>query len=147
MQTLLQFDDDFRERPRGIVAIAYAMLFVAGLNMVFAALIGAHVLPFTAASWLVGLDMAQMGPVLFLLNAAADASAGVGLLRKQRWARRLTVALMAFGFLQEVPAISTAVADGRVWGVAKSGAGIIVRVVIVWYLSQEPVREWFRGGR
>jgi multidrug transporter EmrE-like cation transporter len=41
-----------------------------------------------------------------------------------------------------VPAVSAAVADFRValiWG----GLGIIVRVMIVWYLYQEPIRETF----
>jgi len=42
-----------------------------------------------------------------------------------------------------VPGVSAAAVDFRaslLWG----GLGIIVRVMIVWYLYQEPIKECFR---
>ena len=42
-----------------------------------------------------------------------------------------------------VPAISSAVADRRVSAILREGAQIMIRVMAIFYLSQEPVKEWF----
>ena len=42
-----------------------------------------------------------------------------------------------------VPAISSAVADSRVSAILREGAQIMIRVMAIFYLSQEPVKEWF----
>jgi len=66
-----------------------------------------------------------------------------GLWARQGWARRLTVLLASLGIAFAVPAISSAVADGRLGGIIREGLQIMLRVALVYYLSQEPVRDWF----
>jgi hypothetical protein len=104
--------------PTGVAAIA-TLFFLAATYL---GLIGLLMLvsPGTAsmalgAPLLSGLELA--GPYMFLLMA------GVGV-------------------VMLVPAVSAAAVDFRaslLWG----GLGIIVRVIIVWYLYQEPVKRAF----
>jgi hypothetical protein len=42
-----------------------------------------------------------------------------------------------------VPGLSSAVMDSRVFRIGREGLQIIVRVVVVYYLSQEPAKNWF----
>jgi hypothetical protein len=67
----------------------------------------------------------------------------VGLWRGQNWSRRVAILLAVAGVAFVVPGISSAVVDGRAGAIVREGAQIIVRVAIVFYLSQEPVKEWF----
>jgi multidrug transporter EmrE-like cation transporter len=92
------------------------------------------------APLLSGLEPA--GPYMFLLMAGVGALIGWGLLRLNHWARRAAIAVGFIGVVMLVPAVSAAAADFRaslLWG----GLGIIVRVMIVWYLYQEPVKRAF----
>jgi hypothetical protein len=87
-----------------------------------------------------GLELA--GPYMFLLMAGVGTLIGWGLLRLNNWARRAAVVVAFIGDVMLVPAVSAAAVDFRVallWG----GLGIIVRVMIVWYLYQEPTKETF----
>jgi hypothetical protein len=87
-----------------------------------------------------GLELA--GPYMFLLIGGAGALVGWGLLRLNNWARRVAIVVGFVGVVMLVPAVSAAAVDLRVsllWG----GLGIIVRVIIVWYLWQEPIAERF----
>ena len=87
-----------------------------------------------------GLELA--GPYIFLLTAGVGALIGWGLLRLNKWARRAAIVVGFVGVVMLVPAVSAAAVDFRaslLWG----GLGIIVRVMIVWYLYQEPVAERF----
>ena len=36
--------------------------------------------------------------------------------------------------------------DSRIVAIAREGLQVIVRVVVVYYLSQEPVKDWFAAG-
>ena len=88
-----------------------------------------------------GLELA--GPYMFLLMGGAGALIGWGLLRLNNWARRAAIVAGFIGILMLVPGVSAAAVDVRaslLWG----GLGIIVRVMIVWYLYQEPIKECFR---
>ena len=92
------------------------------------------------ASLLGGLELA--GPYMFLLVSAIAALIGWGLLRMQNWARR-TAILAAFpGFVMLIPSVSAAAIDFR-WSLLWGGLGIIVRMVVVWYLWQTPIAEQF----
>ena len=51
--------------------------------------------------------------------------------------------LAGAGIALAIPGISSAVADGRLLAIFRDGAQIIVRVLVIYYLSQEPVKEWF----
>jgi multidrug transporter EmrE-like cation transporter len=87
-----------------------------------------------------GLELA--GPYMFLLMAGVGVLIGWGLLRLNNWARWSAIAVAFVGIVMLVPAVSAAAVDFRaslLWG----GLGIIVRVMIVWYLYQEPVKRAF----
>jgi multidrug transporter EmrE-like cation transporter len=129
--------------PTGVVVIA-VVFFVAA---VYLGLVGLVMLtsPGTAsmalgAPLLGGLELA--GPYMFLLTAGVGALIGWGLLRLNNWARRAAIAVGFVGVVLLVPAVSAAAVDLRaslVWG----GLGIVVRVMIVSYLFQEPIKEAF----
>jgi len=129
--------------PTGVVAIAIVFFFAA----VYLGLVGAVMLvsPGTAsmalgAPLLSGLELA--GPYMFLLAAGVLGLVGWGLLRLNTWARWAAIAIGFVGVVMLVPAVSAAAVDLRVslvWG----GLGIMVRVMIVWYLFQEPIKETF----
>jgi multidrug transporter EmrE-like cation transporter len=129
--------------PTGVVAIAIVFFFAA----VYLGLVGTVMLvsPGTAsmalgAPLLSGLELA--GPYMFLLTAGVLGLVGWGLLRLNNWARWAAIAIGFVGVVMLVPAVSAAAVDLRlslVWG----GLGIMVRVMIVWYLFQEPIKEAF----
>ena len=129
--------------PTGVAAIA-TLFFLAATYL---GLLGVIMLvsPGTAsmalgAPLLSGLELA--GPYMFLLMAGVGVLIGWGLLRLNNWARRAAIAVGFIGVVMLVPAVSAAAVDFRaslLWG----GMGIIVRVIIVWYLYQEPVKRAF----
>ncbi len=88
-----------------------------------------------------GLELA--GPYMFLLVAAVGALTGYGLLRRNRWARRVAIGIALFGLVMLIPDVSSAVIEYRMGKLAIAGLGVIVRVMMVWYLYQEPVKEIF----
>jgi hypothetical protein len=93
-----------------------------------------------AAPLLNGLELA--GPYMFLLIGGVGTLIGWGLLRLNTWARRAALVVALIGVVMLVPAVSAAAVDlgtSLLW----SGLGIIVRVMIVWYLFQAPVAEAF----
>ena len=129
--------------PAGVAAIAIAF-FLASVYLGSIAII-MLASPGTAsmalgAPLLGGLELA--GPYMFLLTAGVGALIGWGLLRLNSWARRAAVVVAFVGVFMLVPVVSAAAVDFRaslLWG----GLGIVVRVIVVWYLFQEPTREAF----
>ena len=129
--------------PTGVVTIAIVFFLGAAylclLGVVMLAAPGAASMAL-GAPLLDGLELA--GPYMFLLTAGVGALIGWGLLRLNNWARRAAIAVGFVGVVMLVPAVSAAAVDLRVsliWG----GLGIMVRVMIVWYLFQEPINEAF----
>ena len=92
------------------------------------------------AALLNGLELA--GPYMFLLVSALTALTGWGMLCMQSWARRVTILAGFAGFIMLVPSVSAAAVDFR-WSLLWGGIGIIVRMVVIWYLWQTPVAEQF----
>jgi len=131
------------ERPRGVLLIAGLALLVATASTLLALLNVSDVVPLASGASLLGAGLEILGPGVFLIYALVTAAAGIGLLQLRNWARWLAILLLLFGLVQTVPAISMAVADGRILAIARSGLQIIVRTAAVWYLCQEPVREVF----
>jgi hypothetical protein len=132
------------QRPAGVTFIAGVFLLAAthlalsGLTM----LVHPGLISMAAgAALLGGLELA--GPYAFLLAGALGALIGFGLLRLNNWARRVAALVSIAGVVMLVPDVSGAVisvhASGIIWG----GLGVIVRVMIAWYLYQEPVAEVF----
>jgi hypothetical protein len=92
------------------------------------------------APLLSGLELA--GPYMFLLTAGVGALIGWGLLRLNNWARRAAMVVAFIGVVMLVPSVSAAAVDFRasmLWG----ALGIIVRVMILWYLNQSPIKTAF----
>lgn len=133
-----------QHRPASVTAIAFGFLLAA----VYLAAIGLTMLVrpglvsvAAGADLLGGLETA--GPYMFLLMAAVGLAIALGLLRLQNWARRLAILVAMLGFVLLIPTVSSAVIDFQLGKLARSGSGLIVRVLIVFYLYQLPVREQF----
>jgi len=129
--------------PTGVTAIAI-LFFVAaaylGLLAVLTLASPGSLSMELAAPLLNGLELA--GPYMFLLMGGVGTLIGWGLLRLNKWARRAALVVALIGVVMLIPAVSAAAIDlgtSLIWG----GLGIIVRVIIVWYLYQAPVAEAF----
>ena len=132
------------ERPAGVTAVAAAFsvaaayLLAVGLTMLARpGLVSMAV----GAELLGGLELA--GSYMFLLIAALGGIIALGLWRLYRWARWLAMLVAMIGVVMLLPSVSSAMLDFRIGKLAWEGLGTILRVMIVWYLSQEPVREAF----
>jgi hypothetical protein len=129
--------------PAGVNAIAIAFFFAAAylglIGIVILASPGAVSMAL-GAPLLSGLELA--GPYMFLLMSAVGALIGWGLLRLNNWARRAAIVVGFIGVVMLVPVVSAAAVDFRA-SLLWAGLGIIVRVMIVWYLFQSPTGEAF----
>jgi len=132
-----------QNRPFGVTAIATLCVLLGLASLGFAGLLLTGRVPLSAGGALIGGGFEQLGPIAFVLYAAILFLLALGLARGRNWGRRLTLLFAVAGIALVVPAISSAVMDSRLFAIAREGAQIIVRVVVVFYLSQEPVREWF----
>ena len=130
-------------RPAGVNALIALCVMFSAAAFVFAALILAGRVPLSSGAFLLGGGFEQLGPLAFLLYATVLLILAFGLWNRWRWARRVTLLVAVAGIAIAVPAISSAVADSRVFAIVREGAQIMVRVLIVFYLSQEPVKDWF----
>ncbi|MGD0511958.1 MAG: hypothetical protein ABSA29_01575 [Terriglobales bacterium] len=135
-----------KSRPTGVTAIAIVFF----LSAAYLGLLGAVMLVSPGAASMAlgapllnGLELA--GPYMFLLMAGVGVLLGWGLLRLNNWARRAAIVVAFVGVVMLVPSVSTAAVDfsaSLLW----AGLGVIVRVIIVWYLYQEPAAEAFEKG-
>jgi hypothetical protein len=135
-----------KSRPTGVTAIAIVFF----LSAAYLGLLGAVMLVSPGAASMAlgapllnGLELA--GPYMFLLMAGVGVLLGWGLLRLNNWARRTAMVVAFVGVVMLVPSVSTAAVDfsaSLLW----AGLGVIVRVIIVWYLYQEPAAEAFEKG-
>jgi len=132
------------ERPAGVTAVAIAFLLAAayllaiGLTMLTRP---GSISMAAGAELLGGLELA--GPYMFLLAAAVGMVIAIGLWLLQNWARWIAILVALIGVVLLLPNVSSAILDVRFGRLPWEGLGVIVRVMIVWYLFQEPVREVF----
>jgi|GEM_PF-1214794 hypothetical protein len=131
------------DRPAGVSAIVALCAIVAAISLAFGTLIFVGQVPLSQGKFLLGGELEQLGPLPFFLYAAILLILALGLWKRWPWARRATILLAVAGIALAVPAISSAVADSRVLAMVREGAQIMVRVLVVFYLSQEPVKDWF----
>ncbi|MGA9814077.1 MAG: hypothetical protein WBQ64_14920 [Terriglobales bacterium] len=132
------------ERPAGVSAVAAAFFlsgaYLLGVGLIM--LVRPGVVSMAAgAALLGGLELA--GPYMFLLAAGAGATVALGLWWLHRWARWLAIVIAMIGVVMLLPSVSSAMLDFRIAGLAWGGLGAILRVMIVWYLFQEPVQNAF----
>ena len=134
-------------RPVGVTAVAVAFflagayLIVVGLTMLASP---GLVSMAAGAELLGGLELA--GPYMFLLVGGLGAVIALGLWRLHRWARWLAIMAAIIGVVMPLPNVSSAMLDSHIGKLVWAGLGTIVRVMIVWYLFQEPVQEAFAAN-
>jgi hypothetical protein len=133
-------------RPGGVSAIAVVFTlaagYLAGVGVLM--LLRPGLLSMSAGAFLLnGLETA--GPFLFLLAAAAGGLTAWGLVRLHQWARRIAAFIALIGVVMLIPAVSSSVVDFRVGTLIRGGMGIILRVMIAWYLWQPWTREAFEN--
>jgi hypothetical protein len=132
------------ERPAGVTAVA-AAFFLSGAYLLVGGLImlvrpGAVSMA-AGAALLGGLELA--GPYMFLLAAGVGVTVALGLWWLHRWARWLAILIAMIGVVMLLPSVSSAMLDFRIARLAWGGLGTILRVMMVWYLFQGPVRDAF----
>ena len=132
-------------RPSGITSIA-VIFFLAATYLIaigLTLLISPGTFPMMlGAPLLFGLELA--GPYMFLLIGAFGALIGWGLLRLNNWARWAAILAALLGVVMLVPSVSGAVVYFNFRALALGGLGVMVRVAMIRYLFQEPVKEEFR---
>jgi hypothetical protein len=130
-------------RPAGVNAIIALCIVTAVTSLVFAVFIAMGRIALSGGAFLLGGGMEQLGPIAFLLYAALLIVLAIALWRRWRFARQATLLVAILGVGLAVPAISSAVMDSRLFAIVREGLQIMVRVVIVFYLTQEPTKDWF----
>ncbi len=135
------------ERPAGVTAVAAAYflsgayLLVVGLIM----LVRPGVVSMAAGAPLLGgLELA--GPYMFLLAGGVCVIVALGLWWLHRWARWLAILIAIISVIMLLPSVSSAMLDFRIVRLAWGGLGTILRVLIVWYLFQEPIHNSFNAN-
>jgi hypothetical protein len=98
-----------------------------------------------AAPLLFGLELA--GPYMFLITAAISGLIAWGLMRLRNLARRIATIAAIVGVVMLVPSVSGAAVMAQLKPLAIGGLGIIIRVMIAWYLSQGHIAEVFKSLR
>jgi hypothetical protein len=131
------------QRPSGVTLTAILFFLAAGYLFVIGALMLTRpgmVSMRLGEPLLHGLELA--GPFMFLVVGAIGAIIGWGLLRINYWARWAAIVAAIAGVVMLVPSVSAAAVDFG-WSLLWAGLGVIVRVAVVWYFLQEPVRAAF----
>ncbi len=97
------------------------------------------------APLLFGLELA--GPYMFLLMAVAAGGVAWGLVRLHNLVRHAAQLIAITGIVMLVPSVSAATVIVQPKALAFGGLGIIVRVMVVWYLSRVEIVEQFQARR
>lgn len=131
--------------PNGVRAIA-ALFALVGIYL---GILGALMLlrhgavPMSAgAPLLFGLELA--GPYMFLLMALAAGSVTWGLMKLNNITRHVAMLIAITGIVMLVPSVSAAANMVNVKALVFGGLGIIVRVLVAWYLSRGEVADQFQ---
>ena len=131
-----------RVRPDGVRVLGVGCLALSVYLGINGLLVFFGVVSFASgAYWLGGLE--TMGPLIYFIVAVAVAVLGLGLLRGWRWSRRLAIVATGLLVATAVMPLSGAVAYSHIFGVVTQGAKIILAIVIIRYLLQPEVIDWF----
>jgi hypothetical protein len=138
-------DNTANPAPNGVRAIA-ALFALCGIYLGIAGglmLIRPGAVAMSAgAPLLFGLELA--GPYMFLLMAVAGAGVAWGLVKLNKIVRHAALLIAITGIVMLVPSVSAATVMVQPKALALGGLGIIVRVIVVWYLSRGEVADAFR---
>ena len=131
--------------PSGVRAIAalFALCgiylgIVAGLMLVRPGTISMS----AGAPLLFGLELA--GPYMFLLMAVIGGGVAWGLVELNNIVRHAALLIAIVGIVMLVPSISAATVTVQPEALAFGGLGIIVRVMVAWYLSRGEIVDQFK---
>ena len=141
-------DSSANPLPNGVRGIAAVFAFCGAYLATLGALMLASpgTLPMSAgAPLLFGLELA--GPYMFLLMALAGGAVAFGLLKRNNITRHVAMLIAIAGIVMLVPPVSAATVTVNLKLLAESGLGIIVRVIVLWYLARAEVAEQFRRAR
>jgi hypothetical protein len=130
--------------PLGVKLIAATFLLAAAYLLVVGIIMllrPGTISLLAGSSLLGGLELA--GPYMFLLVGAVGAAVGLGLLRLNSWARRIAIIIAGLGVILLIPSVSSSVVGFQMGRLAWGALGVILRVMIVFYLYQEPVAQAF----
>src|SRR6202166_2731475 len=94
------------------------------------------------APLLFGLELS--GPYMFLLAAVAAAVVAWGLAKLNNITRHAAMLIAIAGVVMLVPSVSAATVMMQPKALAFGGLGIIVRVMVAWYLSRGEVADQFK---
>ena len=94
------------------------------------------------APLLFGLELS--GPYMFLLTALVGVGVAWGLVELNNIIRHAALLIAITGIVMLVPSVSAATVMVQPKALAFGGLGIIVRVMVAWYLSRGEVAEAFR---
>jgi hypothetical protein len=131
--------------PSGVRAIV-ALFALSGIYLGIAGglmLVRPGLVPMAAgAPLLFGLEVA--GPYMFLLAAVMAAGVAWGLLELNNIVRHAATLIAITGIVMLVPPVSAAVLAVQPKALVFGGVGIIVRVIVAWYLSQGHIADQFK---
>jgi hypothetical protein len=139
-------DDPVNPVPNGVRAIAalFALcaiyLALAGVLM----LLRPNTISMSAgAPLLFGLELA--GPYMFLLMAVVGGGVAWGLVALNNIVRHAALLIAIVGIVMLVPSVSAATVTVQPKALARGGLGIIVRVMVMWYLSRGEIADQFKA--
>jgi hypothetical protein len=132
--------------PNGVRAIA-ALFALCGIYLGIAGaimLLSPGTISMSAgAPLLFGLEFS--GPYMFLLAAVAAAVVAWGLVKLNNIARHIAMLIAIAGVVMLVPSVSAATVMAQPKPLILGGFGIIVRVIVAWYLSRGDIAENFKS--
>jgi len=138
-------DNSTNPVPNGVRAIA-ALFALCGIYL---GIVGGVMLlrPGTismsaGAPLLFGLELA--GPYMFLLMTIVASGVAWGLVELNNIVRHAALLIAIAGIVMLVPSVSAATVMVQPKALAFGGLGIIVRVMVAWYLSRGEVADAFR---
>ena len=139
-------DNPANPAPNGVRVIA-ALFALCGIYLGIAGglmLIRPGTIAMSAgAPLLFGLELA--GPYMFLLMAAAGAGVAWGLVELNNVVRHAAMLIAITGIVMLVPPVSAATVMVQPKALAIGGLGIIVRVIVAWYLSRGEIADQFKA--
>ena len=84
---------------------------------------------------------------MFLLMAAAAAAVAWGLVKLNNITRHVAMLIAITGIVMLVPSVSAATVMVNTRALIFGGLGIVVRVLVAWYLAQAEVVEQFHRAK
>jgi hypothetical protein len=131
-------------RPEGVRVLALGCFALAAYTATNGLLVMIGAVSFASGAYLLG-GLETMGPLIYFIVAAAVAALGFLLLRGWRWSRRLAVVAAGLMIAGAVMPVSAAVVYSQIFGIIVHGGKIIVAIVIIRYLLQPEVVDWFNA--